>query len=423
MAVTGLLGVQWGDEGKGKIIDYLSHDADIVVRFQGGNNAGHTVEFDGKKFVLHLIPSGILRPEAICVIGNGVVVDPIGLAGEVRDLEAMGLSVRDRLFISDRAHLAFQYHREMDGLRESSSSERTIGTTRRGIGPTYADKATRVGVRGIDLARIDRLETRFKAQLSAYNAKFTAAGAPQLNEAEEWARVSDAAALLGPMVCDTVTLLHDALDASKSILLEGAQGSWLDIDFGTYPYVTSSNTTIGGVCTGAGLPPQSIGDVIGVVKAYATRVGEGPFPTELNDQAGEDLRRAGNEFGATTGRPRRCGWLDAVSARYAIRLSGVNKLAVTKLDVLDDLAEIKICTDYTVNGESVGVPGDAEDLEQVVPVYESWPGWQSSTCDARCWDDLPEKAQRYLERVSELLGAEIDLVSTGPDREQTFHTN
>ena len=421
MAVTGLLGVQWGDEGKGKIIDYLSQGADIVARFQGGNNAGHTVEFDSKKFVLHLIPSGILRDDSICVIGNGVVVDPIGLAGEVRELEATGISVRDRLRISDRAHLVFQYHKEMDGLRESAAGERTIGTTRRGIGPTYADKANRIGIRGVNLARPERLREKFTAQLERYNTIFTNAGVDTLDLETEWARVADAAEMLGPMVCDTVLLLHKALEQEQDILLEGAQGSWLDIDFGTYPYVTSSNTTIGGICTGAGLPPQSVGEVLGVVKAYATRVGEGPFPTELDDAAGDELRRAGNEFGATTGRPRRCGWLDAVSARYAIMLNGVTSLAVTKLDVLDHLHEIKICTGYTLDGEPVeGVPADIDDLARVVPTYESWPGWQESTEEMRSWDALPEKAQRYLERVSELLRAPISLISTGPDREQTF---
>jgi adenylosuccinate synthase len=422
MAVTVLLGIQWGDEGKGKIIDVLTEDVDIVVRFQGGNNAGHTVECDGKKFVLHLIPSGILRPNSTCVIGNGVVVNPVVLIEEIEMLEAMGIpKVRERLFISNRAHLVFDYHCVADGMRETASGGTVIGTTRRGIGPTYSDKASRTGIRGADLCHPERLEDRFREQLARYNELFQSNGVDPLDADAEWKKVAEAAAFLSPMICDTTMMLNSAVQEDKSVLLEGAQGTWLDIDFGTYPYVTSSNTTTGGACTGTGLPPQTIDTVIGVVKAYTTRVGEGPFPTELMDDDGKELARVGREFGATTGRPRRCGWFDAVACRYACILNGVTSLTITKLDVLDGFETIKICTAYELDGTVIDVmPATSEGLARVKPIYESHPGWQSSTADVRNWDDLPENAKAYLKRLAELTGVSAGMISTGPDREQTF---
>lgn len=421
MAVNVLVGVQWGDEGKGKIIDVLTEQADMVVRFQGGANAGHTVEFGDKKFVLHLIPSGMLRDGKTCVIGNGVVVDPFELLEEIKGLEEKGIEVRSRLKLSDRAHMVLPYHKIMDGLREDAAGEGKIGTTRRGIGPAYADKANRVGIRCGGLKRKDALEKCYKAQLEICNEHFIDCGAKPLNINEEWAKLAKVAEELAPMVTDTAMVVNEAADAGQEVLFEGAQGFWLDIDHGTYPFVTSSNTSVGGACTGGAIAPTRLTDIWGVVKAYTTRVGEGPFPTELDNEFGEELRRAGNEFGATTGRPRRCGWFDAVACRYACMVSGVNKIAFTKLDVLDELDELQICTAYKLDGEIIkSVPADCDALSRIEPVYESMPGWKTRTCDARCWDDLPEQAQKYLERLAELVGSNIGLVSTGPNRAETF---
>lgn len=424
MATTVLIGVQWGDEGKGKIIDVLTENADLVIRFQGGSNAGHTVEIGDQKFVLHLIPSGILRGNSTCVIGNGVVVNPLTLLDEIKGLEARGIDVRSRLKIDSRAHLVFNYHRELDGAREAAKGTGMIGTTKRGIGPSYADKANRIGLRGCDMLKPERLESKFRAQSKTYNDILATLGHEALDVEAEWQAVKAAAAELAPMVTDAVLTVQHAVADGKDVLFEGAQGMWLDIDYGTYPYVTSSNTSVGGACTGGGIAPRQIDEVVGVVKAYTTRVGEGPFPTELDDQAGEDLRKAGNEFGATTGRPRRCGWFDAVACRYAVMLNGVDTLAVTKLDVLDDLDELKICTAYTLDGETItDMPSDSEDLGRVQPVYESHPGWKTRTCDVRCWDDLPENAKSYLIRLAELIGSRVGIVSTGPARVETFYVD
>jgi adenylosuccinate synthase len=422
MATTVLLGIQWGDEGKGKIIDVLTEKADVVVRFQGGSNAGHTVEIGEDKYVLHLIPSGILRPDAQCVIGNGVVINPGSLVDEIEGLEAGGIDVRSRLRLSSRAHLVFPYHIEMDGFREDGSGESSIGTTRRGIGPAYSDKANRSGVRAADLRRPDVLKDRFAMQVAAYNKRFELVGADiRIDFDAEWAKLARAAEVLGPLVDDTTLSLNRAIADGKHLLLEGAQGTWLDVDFGTYPFVTSSNTTTGGACSGTGVPPTAIEHVIGVAKAYTTRVGRGPFPTELLGPDGEALREAGREYGATTGRPRRCGWFDAVACRYAVMLNGIDSLAVTKLDVLDDRETLQICTAYELDGERIDdMPDVPEDLARVTPIYESAPGWLSSTADIRTWDALPENAQAYLSRLSELVGARIGIVSTGPERERTF---
>ncbi len=420
MPVDILVGTQWGDEGKGKLIDVLTENVDVVVRFQGGNNAGHTVEIGNEHYVLHLVPSGIFRPGVKCVIGNGLVVDPIGLMEEMKGIAARGLDL-GVIELSNRAQLIFEYHKRADALRESGAGKNKIGTTRRGIGPAYADKMHRCGIRAIDLTRPDRLEAQFRAEAEKYNKLFAEHGIATLDIDAEWALLKEAAAYLAPHVCDTVYSVNAAIKAGKNVLCEGAQGALLDIDHGTYPFVTSSNTVSGGACTGAGIAPQHIRDVWGVIKAYTTRVGEGPFPTELFDESGEALRQVGREFGATTGRPRRCGWFDAVAARYACMVDGVNKLAVTKLDVLDDLKEIGICVAYDINGKvTKEFPAAADELSCVKPVIEWMPGWQCSTADARTWDQLPEKARAYLARMAELVDSTVAIVSVGPRRDQTF---
>ena len=421
MAVDILVGTQWGDEGKGKLIDVLTRNVDMVVRFQGGSNAGHTVEIGKERYVLHLVPSGIFRPGVSCVIGNGVVVDPIGLMTEMKELAARGMD-GNQIELSSKAHMIFAYHKEADALKEAALGEgKKIGTTKRGIGPSYADKAYRCGIRAIELTDPENLEILFREQASRYNKLFVEAGLAPLDVDAEWAKVREAADYLKPFVKDTVYSVNKAIKAGKHILCEGAQGMLLDIDHGTYPFVTSSSTITGGACSGAGIAPKHVGTVWGVIKAYTTRVGSGPFPTELHDDQGEALRQAGREFGATTGRPRRCGWFDAVASSYSCMINGVDKLAVTKLDVLDDLAEIKICTAYEIDGVvTTEFPTQASALERVKPVYESMAGWQCKTSDARCWEDLPENAKKYLNRIAELVEAEIGIISVGPNREQTF---
>jgi adenylosuccinate synthase len=421
MPVNILVGTQWGDEGKGKLIDVLTRDVDMVVRFQGGNNAGHTVEIGDKKYVLHLVPSGIFRPGVTCVIGNGLVVDPLALQEEMQDLKNKGLDI-SQIELSTKAHLIFEYHKMADALKEAKAAEgKKIGTTKRGIGPAYSDKAARTGIRGIQLKNIPELEALFREQAVKYNELFEEAGLEQLDVDAAWLKVKAAAEFLAPFVKDTVYSVNRAVKAGKNVLCEGAQGALLDIDHGTYPFVTSSNTTTGGACTGAGIAPKHVGTVWGVMKAYTTRVGEGPFPTELLDKSGEDLRKSGNEYGATTGRPRRCGWFDAIASSYSCMINGVDKLAMTKLDVLDNLPELKICTAYEINGEVVNeFPTSAKDLEAIKPIYETMPGWMCSTEEVRAWDDLPENARNYLARIAELVEAEIGIVSVGPKREQTF---
>jgi adenylosuccinate synthase len=420
MPVDILVGTQWGDEGKGKLIDVLTRDVDVVVRFQGGNNAGHTVEIGKEKYVLHLVPSGIFRPGVKCLIGNGMVVDPISLTAEMKELAARGLDV-GVIELSNRAQLIFEYHKRADALKEASAGQVKIGTTKRGIGPAYADKAHRCGIRGAELAHPACLEKLFRDQAAKYNKLFVEAGVEPLDIDAEWQRLAAAAAYLAPFVADTVVSANRAIKAGKKVLCEGAQGGLLDIDHGTYPFVTSSNTTSGGACSGGGIAPRHIRDIWGVVKAYTTRVGEGPFPTELFDATGEEMRRIGREFGATTGRPRRCGWLDAVATGYSCMINGVNKLAVTKLDILDTLPELAICTAYAIDGVvTENFPASAEDLAKVKPVYEVHPGWRQSTENVTCWDDLPENAKKYLRRMAELLDAEIAIVSVGPRRDQTF---
>jgi len=421
MSVSVLVGVQWGDEGKGKIIDVLTRDAEMVVRFQGGNNAGHTVEAEDRKLVLHLVPSGILRKETACVIANGVVVDPVGLMNEMKDLVAKGISV-DNVQVSDRCHLIMPWHKLLDAYNEGKAAPgKKIGTTKRGIGPAYAAKANRVGIRGLEILNKSRFETLFRAEAAEYNKLYPAHGAEVLDVDKAWAEMSIAIDYLAPYVRNTTVTINQANREGKRILLEGAQGAFLDIDHGTYPFVTSSNTTSGGACTGAGLPPRAVNTVWGVLKAYTTRVGEGPFPTEQANETGKFLQNKGGEFGATTGRPRRCGWLDIVGARYSCMVNGVDLLAVTKLDVLDELDEVKICVAYRIRGAEVtDFPADTSLLNEVEPVYETLPGWKTDTTKAKCWKDLPENAQKYLLRVAELLEAKIGIISVGPDRDQTF---
>ena len=421
MANTILIGAQWGDEGKGKIIDVITTEHRWVVRFQGGNNAGHTVEIGDQRYVLHLLPSGILREGCFCVIGNGVVVDPAALRKEIEEVEAHGISTRGRLFVSDRAHVIFPYHRLIDEYREGRAQHRDkIGTTKRGIGPAYGDKAARVGLRMsdfLDPSFVDELQRR----IDDNNRILQAMEAPPVVADEILASYRELADYLQPYICDTVTLLNEADRRGEAILFEGAQGVMLDIDFGTYPYVTSSNATAGGACTGTGVPPHRIDRVIGVVKGYTTRVGEGPFPTELHDSEGDELRNAGNEFGATTGRPRRCGWFDAVVARYSAMVNGIDFWALTKMDVLDRQPVLRIGVAYEHEGHTYReVPASARVLERCRPVYEEMPGWMTSTTDVQCFEDLPENARAYITRLEELTGVPVGIVSVGPRRDSTF---
>jgi adenylosuccinate synthase len=421
MPNTILVGAQWGDEGKGKIIDFLTEQADIIVRSQGGNNAGHTVVVDDRKYVLHLIPSGILRPNKKCVIGNGVVIDPVAVAAEIEGLRAKKIPVRkENLLISDCAHLVLPYHRLLDEYREQKKGKQKIGTTKRGIGPAYGDKAARVGLRMGDLFAPERFAEKLAARIKENNAVLRALGGRPLSFRKVHDDIRAAGDKLRPFVGNTVVFLHQALVAGKAILFEGAQGTFLDLDHGTYPYVTSSNTTAGGACTGSGVPPHRMDRVMGVMKAYTTRVGEGPFPTE-NEAVGEMLHAMGREFGATTGRARRCGWFDAVATRYATMINGIDDLAVTNLDGLDTVERIKVCTHYKLGRKTIDVPpSDARQLAECKPVYIEFPGWRASTSDARTFSALPANARAYATRIAELTGARLSIVSVGPGRAQTI---
>jgi adenylosuccinate synthase len=420
MANTILVGAQWGDEGKGKIIDVLTAKADIVVRSQGGNNAGHTVIHRDTKYILHLIPSGILRRGKICVIGNGVVIDPLALVGEIEGLQKMGIAVGKNLLISDCAHLVLPYHRVLDEQREILKGHAKIGTTKRGIGPAYGDKAARTGLRMCDLIQPEVFSAKLKAKIKENNSILAAFGANPINFRDVNEKYLEAGEKLRPFVANTVVWLHRALQRNKSILFEGAQGTFLDIDHGTYPYVTSSNTTAGGACTGSGVPPHRMDVVLGVVKAYTTRVGEGSLPTE-DAEIADMLHEMGREFGATTGRPRRCGWFDAVAARYAAMINGIDELAITNLDGLDSVDPIRICVGYRLNGKRLDVPpSDAAQLENCEPIYEKLPGWKTPTEAAKTFADLPGAARTYVNRLAELTGAKLTIVSVGPSRGQTI---
>ena len=422
MSNTIVIGAQWGDEGKGKIVDLLTEKTDVVVRAQGGNNAGHTVISEGKEYILHLIPSGILWPEKQCVIGNGVVMDPVALLGEIDGLAGKGIKVTpENLVISDRAHLVMPFHREMDAYKEASKGDGKIGTTKRGIGPAYGDKIDRIGFRLHDLVGdpvqfIERLAQR----IDDCNTLFEAAGMDKLDVEVIGKDLLAAAERLKPFSTDTVGRLHEAMKDGKSLLFEGAQGTYLDIDQGTYPYVTSSNTTSGGACTGSGVPPHKIDRVVGVTKAYTTRVGEGPFPTQ-NETLADRFHKMGREFGATTGRKRRCGWLDLVLVRYAAMVNGFDDLAITILDGLDDCPEIPVCTHYELDGEELLLPpASAKDFERVEPVYENLPGWESDTTGVKNYDDLPENARAYLARIEKETDTRVSMVGVGPSRDQTI---
>jgi adenylosuccinate synthase len=413
-----VLGAQWGDEGKGKIVDLLTPHFSIVARYQGGHNAGHTVYVNGAKFILRLIPSGILHPGVTCVIGNGVVIDPQALFTEIDELTRNGVDVGSRIVVSDKAHLILPYHRDLDLLSEARRGERKIGTTSRGIGPAYEDKIARRGIRVGDLADPKGLEQDVRDNVTARNRLVQ-------DNTMDWKPVYDQllkhAERMRPMVRDVSVLLHEATRNGAAILFEGAQGTLLDIDHGTYPYVTSSNATVGGICTGLGIPPKAVGRVLGVVKAYTTRVGEGPFPTELSGAMGNRLRESGSEYGAVTGRPRRCGWFDAVAVRYAARINGLDGLALTKLDVLDGLDRIDICTSYRSGSRTItDFPSDLGQLQACEPVYESMPGWTTPTAGVREFDKLPAAARKYLARLEEVSGVSAAIVSTGSERDDTI---
>ncbi len=413
-----VLGAQWGDEGKGKIVDLLTAHFSIVARYQGGHNAGHTVYIGGQKFILRLIPSGILHPGIRCVIGNGVVVDPQALFAEVDDLRESGIDVDNRIIISDKAHLILPYHRDLDLLSEARRGERKIGTTSRGIGPAYEDKIARRGIRVADLADPAALEQGVRDNVAARNRLVQ-------DSTMDWRPVLDQLLKYGerlrPWMRDVSLMLANAMREGKSILFEGAQGTLLDIDHGTYPYVTSSNASIGGVCTGLGVGPRAIDKVLGVVKAYTTRVGEGPLPTELAGEIGNRLRESGHEYGAVTGRPRRCGWYDAVAVRYSARINGLDALALTKLDVLDGLDRIDICTAYRCGGRTLtDFPSDITQLAACEPVYETMPGWAAPTKGLRRFAELPDEARRYVARLEEVSGVPAAIVSTGSERDDTI---
>ncbi len=421
MANTILVGAQWGDEGKGKIIDVLTDDVQVVVRSQGGNNAGHTVIVKGQKYVLHLIPSGILRKSVLNVISNGVVVDPVSLVGEIEGLRKFGVKVTgDNLVLSETAHLVLPYHRELDGAREMAKGKNKIGTTKRGIGPAYGDKAARVGLRVGDLVNPARFEEKLKARIKENNEVLKALGAKPVSFKEVHAAYRKAGDYLKPFITNTVVLLHQALQQGKSMLFEGAQGTFLDIDHGTYPFVTSSNTTAGGACTGSGVPPHRIDRVVGVLKAYTTRVGEGPLPTE-NAEISDMLHALGREFGATTGRARRCGWFDAVATRHAQMVNGIDDLAITNVDGLDTLETIKVCIAYRDGKKRYDyIPNDIEVLARCQPIYAEFSGWKTSTEKCRTWKQLPALAKSYLQALAELSGARLAIASVGPARDQTI---
>ncbi len=415
-----VLGLQWGDEGKGKVIDMLAGSTDYVVRCQGGANAGHTVVCNGKKTVLHLLPSGALHKEALCIIGNGVVVDPVALSEELASLEGSDVNLEARLRVSDRAHMVLPYHKLLDAANEAKRGDKKVGTTLRGIGPCYGHKMSRQGLRCGQIL-LDNFEDLLRSQLVATNKHLKELGEDGFDIDEMHAQVLPYCEALRPYVTDTVALLHEAVKEDKCMLFEGAQGVMLDIDFGTYPYVTSSNTGVGGVVTGSGLNHKNVGEIIGIVKAYTTRVGEGPFPTELDDAGAEELRQRGGEFGATTGRPRRTGWLDLVVVAYACRLNGMDSIALTKLDVLSTGDDLPVCVAYELDGQRLDtVPASLEDLARVKPVYETLPGWSEDISSCRSYDDLPKAAQDYVRFVEAQTGVRVGYIGVGPDREETI---
>ncbi len=418
---TLVIGSQWGDEGKGKVIDFLTETADVVARSQGGSNAGHTVIAKGQKYVLHLIPSGILWEGKVNVIGNGVVINPTSLVEEIRYLQEKGVTITPQnLLISDRAHVVLPIHKEIDAAQEEALGDQKIGTTKQGIGPTYADKARRVGIRMIDLADPNRLESVLKARIKTANEELVRLGWPAADPKVTLDAVMAAADVLRPHITNTIPVINNAIKAGKTVLFEGAQGAMLDIDFGTYPFVTSSNTSAGGCCTGSGVAPTRIDKIIGVCKAYTTRVGEGPFVTE-DAEISDYLHGLGREFGATTGRPRRCGWTDGVVLRFSAMFNGFDEMAMTNLDGLDELDNIKICTGYRMGDEVLEYPPALmEDWAKCEPIYEILPGWKQDISKCTTWDELPANCKAYVKRFGEVVGCPVGSVGVGPDREQTI---
>jgi adenylosuccinate synthase len=421
MSAVVVIGTQWGDEGKGKIVDYLAEKSDVVVRYQGGNNAGHTVVVDGKEFKLQLLPSGILYSGKTCVVGNGVVIDPQAMVKELKGMQEKGIDTSG-LRVSNRAHVIMPYHRLLDEVEEEYRKDRKIGTTKRGIGPCYMDKDSRCGIRIVDLMDEEEFSEKLERNLEAKNHLLKAVyGVEGFDYEAVKKEYLGYAEQLRPYVTDTSAVINRAIQAGKKVLFEGAQATQLDLDHGTYPFVTSSHPIAGGACIGAGIGPSKISKVIGVVKAYTTRVGEGPFPTELHDEIGQTIRDTGHEYGTVTGRPRRCGWLDACVIRYAGYLSGIDYMAITRLDILDKLKTLKICVGYKYNGKILDeFPASLKVLDKVEPVYEEFPGWETSLSNIRSYDELPVNAKKYIERLSEVAGIKIGIVSVGPDREQTM---
>ncbi len=421
MPVTAVIGAQWGDEGKGKIVDLLSRRADLVVRFSGGDNAGHTVVNEYGEFKLHLVPSGIFSPRAVCLLGNGVVINPAVLLEELRLLKGRGIDT-SRFFISDRAHLIMPYHVLLDGLEEESRAKKAIGTTRKGIGPAFSDKAARLGIRVGDLVDREAFLERLRSILEYKNLILTRVyEASPLSLDEVYQSYCQFGERLAPYIKDTIIILEQAIREQKKVLLEGAQGALLDPDFGTYPYTTSSSPLSGGVCLGAGISPLSLNQILGVFKSYCTRVGEGPMPTELQDETATLIREHAHEYGTTTGRPRRCGWFDAVAARFSTQINGFTAVCITRLDVLDILPQLKICVGYELDGQRIDYfPSSITTLVRCKPIYEEFPGWQSPISDARRYDELPAAARRYVERLEELISCPVHLISVGARREQVI---
>ncbi|GIW48584.1 MAG: adenylosuccinate synthetase [Caloramator sp.] len=423
MSALVVIGAQWGDEGKGKITDFLAEGADVVVRYQGGNNAGHTVEVLDKKYKLHLIPSGILYDTKLCVIGNGVVIDPMAFFEELNYLEGEGVNVSpEKLVVSDRAHVIMPYHKILDKLSEQKRGSKDIGTTGKGIGPCYTDKHERTGIRICDLLNKETLKEKLELNIAAKNKIIKEIyGGEELNFDEVYSKYVEYGERLRPYVKDTSVILYDAIKANKKVLFEGAQGTLLDIDYGTYPYVTSSHPISGGVCIGAGIGPTMVSNAIGVCKAYTTRVGKGPFPTELFDEMGDYIREKGFEYGTTTGRARRCGWLDLVILKYAVRISGLTSLAITKLDTLANIDKIKVCVGYELDGNVIDYfPASLDDLERCKPIYREFDGWDSSVEKAKNFDDLHENAKKYLRFIEEYTDTRVSIVSVGPNRKSNY---
>ncbi len=418
MAVLSVIGGQWGDEGKGKIVDYICRDVDLVARYQGGANAGHTVYINNKKIVLHQIPSGIIRENCDCILGNGMVIDPIGLIDEIKLLSEYNIDVNDRMHIAYNAHIVTPIHKMIDKLSESKAKNK-IGTTLKGIGPTYVDKYNRKGILAFDLLNESELRIKLDNKLNKLEKEYDISDNEIFDLKKSINVFVDSSLKISKYIKDSFTLLHNRHSQNSTILLEGAQGTMLDVDHGTYPYVTSSNPTSGGISTGLGFPGNKIDDNIGIFKAYTTRVGEGPFPTELNNEIGQKIRDVGSEFGATTGRPRRCGWFDAVAARYSCKLNGLTKIALTKLDILDGFDEILVCNSYKVNGKEYNeFPEVQFMLDQVEPVFEHFPGWDDSTYGIKSFEELPENAKKYIILLSNILETPIKIISTGPKRNQ-----